>query len=201
MDEQLQTRYSLLARLRQPGDEQAWREFVTIYEPLVRGLACQRGMQEADASDLCQNVFRAVAGAIDRFEPDPQRGSFRTWLFRIARNLMINFLTRQRGDMRGTGDTSVLHLLHEQAAPENEDSVLFDLEYKREMFVWACQSIQPEFSTTTWKAFWMTAVEDRSPQEAATELKKSVGAIYIARSRVLSRLRERIAQIEELHSD
>jgi RNA polymerase sigma-70 factor (ECF subfamily) len=71
------TRQSLLVRLKDPRDGQAWGEFVAIYAPLIDRLARAKGFQEADAADLAQDVFRAVAGAIDRYDPDPARGSFR----------------------------------------------------------------------------------------------------------------------------
>src|SRR6185503_5801592 len=105
------TRYSLLLRIQDPRNQAAWAEFVAIYEPLVYRLARRKGLQDADARDLCQDVFRAVARAIDRWEPDPERGSFRGWLFTIARNLCINFLTRRDRHPRGSGDSDVLAML------------------------------------------------------------------------------------------
>src|SRR5262249_53688826 len=105
------TRRSLVLRLRNSHDEAAWAEFVEIYEPFVYRLARSKGLQDADAQDLCQEVFRAVAGAIERWDPDPAKGKFRAWLFRIARNLLVNFLASQRRSVRGSGSTSVQEML------------------------------------------------------------------------------------------
>ena len=116
------TRPSLLVRLRDPRDERAWAEFLEIYSPLVRRLALRKGLQEADAADLAQEVFRAVAAAIDRWDPDPARGSFRGWLFRIARNLIVNLLAAQQRHPRGTGRQPTSRASwSSQPAPDGEE--------------------------------------------------------------------------------
>lgn len=86
------TRASLILRLRHPDDAAAWEEFVAIYQPLIFRLAKSRGLQDADAFDVAQEVLARVAGAINRWDPDPDRGSFRGWIGRITRNLAIDFL-------------------------------------------------------------------------------------------------------------
>ena len=191
------TRHTLIVKLRDPADAGAWREFVAIYEPLVYGLARRKGLQDADAHDLCQEVFRAVAQAIDRWELDPARGSFRGWLSRIARNLLVNFLTRRPYRLRGSGSTSVQDLLEAQPADDPSATALFEAEHRRRLFRWAADEVKGAFSPTTWNAFWQTAVEGRPPGDVASELDLSVGAVYIARSRVLTRLRHRIGQLGE----
>ena len=190
------TRQSLLARLKNPRDEQAWAEFVAIYTPLIERLARAKGLQAADAADLAQEVFRAVAGAIDRFDPDPARGSFRSWLFRIARNLMINLLAARRVRPQATGDSDVQELLDRVPAPDGAETALFDVEYRRRIFLWAADQVRGEFRASTWQAFWLTTVEGQDPCTAAQAIGISVGAVYIARSRVMARLKSIIEPVE-----
>jgi RNA polymerase sigma-70 factor (ECF subfamily) len=196
MTESPSTRPSLLVRIRDPRDERAWAEFLEIYTPLVYRLARQNGFQDADAHDLVQDVFRSVAGAIDRWDPDPSRGSFRGWLFRIARNLMVNLLARQRRHPRGAGDSGIDRLLEEQPAPAGEESALFDAEYRRQLFGWAAEQVRGEFRESTWRAFWLSGVEGRSPKDVAGTLGLTVGAVYHGKSRVMARIRQRIEQAE-----
>ena len=196
MDEIPKTRPSLLVRIRDPQDERAWAEFLEIYEPLVYRLARRKGFQHADAVELTQEVFLAVASAIDRWDPDPARGKFRSWLFRIARNLMINLLAKQQRHPRATGDTDVKRLLDRQPAPAGEDSALFDREYRRQTFHWAAEQVRGEFRDATWRAFWLTSVEGEPTKEVARLLGMTPGAVYIARSRVMARLRQTIEQLE-----
>src|SRR6516162_2939026 len=182
------TRRSLVLRLRNLNDEAAWAEFVQIYEPLIYRLARGKGLQDADAQDLCQEVFRGVASAIERWDPDPAKGSFRGWLFRIARNLIVNFLARQ-GRMHGSGRTSVQELLEALPADNPAADAEFEVELKRRVFQWAAERVEHEFTASTWQAFWKTGVECRPVSEVAKSLGLSTGAVYIARSRVLARLR------------
>jgi RNA polymerase sigma-70 factor (ECF subfamily) len=158
-------------------------------------LAQQNGFQHADAQDLTQEVFAAVGKAIDRFDPGPEKGSFRGWLYRVARNLMINFLTRKKGP-RGTGDTAIQQLLNQQPAADEEATTLFEMEYQREVFRWAAQRVRQDFQEETWRAFWMTGVEGESIEDVARILGKTPGAIRIARCRILACLKEEVTRFE-----
>ena len=197
MSEAPTTRLSLLVRLRDAQDEQAWAEFVEIYHPLVYKLARQRGLQDADAADLAQEVFRAVAVAVSRYDPDPAKGSFRGWLSTIARNLIVNLLRAQRRQFQGSGETNIIELLEAQPAPECEESVLFDTEHRRCLLAWAADRVRDEFAESAWQAFWQTAVEGKGPKDVARELNLSPGAVYVAKSRVIARLREKIQEVQD----
>jgi RNA polymerase sigma-70 factor (ECF subfamily) len=195
MDESLDTRHSLILRLRDSADVIAWREFAALYEPLIVRLARAKGLQDADARDLCQEVLLAVAKAADRWDPDPARGSFRGWLSRVTRNLLINFLTRR--EEPATGRTSIVELLEAQPKADPSVTGMFDLEYRRRLFHWAAEKVEKEFAPETWQAFWRTAVRGEKPANAAQELGISIGAVYIARSRVMARLRKQIEELGE----
>ena len=193
MDDLPGTRHSLIVKLRDPANSAEWAEFMALYEPLVYRLARRKGLQDADAQDICQEVFRAVAGAVERWQPG--RGSFRGWVSQITRNLLINFLTRGLRHPRGSGTSSVQELLEAQPADDPSATALFEAEYERQLFRWAAEEIKTEFAPATWQAFWSTAVHGRAPADVAATLGISVGAVYVARSRVLARLKRRIEQL------
>ena len=189
-----ETRASLLIRVRDPADQAAWQEFVEIYRPLILRLARLKGMQPADAEDVAQQVLLSVAKAVDGY--DPRRARFRTWLHRIARNAILNALTRGKPD-RASGDTGTLAVLNQHASQDGPDSDLLRLEYRREVFRWAARQVRQEFQEDTWNAFWLTAVDGRDVDSVAKELGKSRGAIYAARSRITRRIQEKTAEFEE----
>ena len=191
------TRASLLVRIRDARDHRAWQEFVRVYAPLVYGFARKRGLQDADAADLMQEVFRSVAGAAGRLEYDPKRGSFRGWLYTITRNKIFTFLDSQRRQVRGSGDSGAQTFLEGQAGREDGTGELWDQEYERSAFAWAAERVRGEFQETTWKAFWLTAVDGLCARDAGRQLGLSPGAVYVAKSRVIARLREEIRELEE----
>ncbi len=198
MSESPNTRLSLLIRLKDPRNERAWEEFLEIYEPLIQQLARRKGLQAADIDDLTQEVFRAVTVAIEHWNPDPDRGSFRGWLFRIARNLIVNLLAARKRQQAsyGVGGSDFVDLLESQPAMTSDDADLFESEYRRRLFTWAAERVRGRFTETTWRAFWLTGVEGREIVSVAETLGLTPGAAYIARSRVMARLRREIDQVE-----
>jgi RNA polymerase sigma-70 factor (ECF subfamily) len=188
------TRPSLLVRLCDARDDLAWSQFVDVYAPLVYGFARKRGLQDADAADLTQDVLRAVSGGIRRLDYDPRRGSFRGWLFTVVRNKLRNFLAAQGRPGRGTGDTDAQHRLQELPAREEDQTAWWDEEYERRVFAWAADQVRGAFQESTWQAFWQTAVEGKTGAEVARSLGISVAAVYLAKGRVMTRLKRVIRE-------
>jgi RNA polymerase sigma factor (sigma-70 family) len=188
------TRLSLLVRLRDARDDGAWSQFVEIYAPLVFGFARKHGLQEADAADLTQVVLQAVSGGIRRLDYDPRRGSFRGWLFTVVRNKLRNFLAAQQRPGRGTGDPDAQQRLQEVPAREEDQTAWWEQEYERRVFAWAAEQVRGTIRDSTWQAFWLTAVEGKTGPEAARALGLSVAAVYLAKGRVMARLKEVIRE-------
>jgi RNA polymerase sigma-70 factor (ECF subfamily) len=190
------TQPGLVLRLRNPQDEAAWREFVELYEPLVYRLVRRKGFQHADADELTQDVLLAVVRAVHRWQPGPERGTFRGWLATIARRLMVNFLSSPARHFGGTGRSTVLEQLLQLPDGDPAQSQVFDLELKRRVFDWAARQVSEQVEPSTWEAFWRTAVEAQPVDAVARDLAMSTGAVYIARSRVMRRLRVTVERHE-----
>ncbi|HXG48690.1 MAG TPA: sigma-70 family RNA polymerase sigma factor [Methylomirabilota bacterium] len=194
-DDAHSTRPSLLMRLRDAHDEAAWRQFVEIYTPLVYGFCRRRDLQEADAADVAQEVMRAVARSMERFEYDPGRGRFRNWLLTVVRSKLNNFLAARQRQPDPASATRLQSLVEETQRGGSEQSE-WDTEYHRQVFHWAAGRIRAEFQDSSWQAFWQTAVEQRDGREVATNLGLSLGAVYVAKSRVLARLRQEVHLVD-----
>ena len=191
------TQASLLVRLRDPRDHVAWERFVDLYAPLVYGFLRQRSLQDADAADLTQDVLRQVAGAAESFSYDRQKGTFRAWLLTVVKNRLTDFWRRDGLQVRGTGDTSCWRQLQEQIpAADSAESAEWDAAWRRQLFQQAAQQVRADFTEPSWQAFWQTAVEGRSGQDVATEQGLTIAAVYLAKGRVMKRIKEQIRWLQ-----
>jgi RNA polymerase sigma-70 factor (ECF subfamily) len=189
------TQPSLVVRIRDAKDTEAWQQFVGIYAPVVYGYLRKRGVQDADAAELTQEVLQGVAAGVGRLNYDPRRGSFSGWLFTLAHLRLHDLLNRQRRQGRGSGDTDAQEWLEAQAV-RDDDTTLWAGEYEQGLFAWAAEQVRGDVHESTWQAFWQTAVEGKSDKVVAQRLGMSVAAVYLAKSRVMARLRGQIRQVE-----
>jgi RNA polymerase sigma-70 factor, ECF subfamily len=189
-----ETRHSLLLRVRHRDDRVAWSEFIELYGPVIYRAVRYRGLQDADAQDVTQQVLMSVANALEQRPHDPNRARFRTWLSRVTRNAALNAIRKLRLE-RASGDESIHRQLSQMVDVASQDALLLDQEYERELFRIAAERIKAEFELETWRAFWMTMVDGQSIDSVAKQLGKRIGSIYAARSRVIRRLRVEIESL------
>ncbi len=194
MDEGQTTRHSLLLRLDNGSDKQAWSDFVDIYSPVVYGFARRQGLQDADAADLVQEVLGSVARSVPNY--DRQKGRFRCWLMAVVRNRLREFWTARGREVSGSGDTRVLKHL-EQVSDGCGTEQLWEQEYRQSVFRLAIARTRDEFEESTWQAFWLTHFQGQATRDVAQSLGISEGAVYIARSRVTARLKKLVQALED----
>jgi RNA polymerase sigma-70 factor (ECF subfamily) len=167
---------------------------VEIYGPLVYEYLRKRGLQDADAADLVQDVLYSVARAIHSFEHRPASNSFRRWLFTIVQNGLRDYRRPKATQPRGAGDTQAYQRL-QQHRDENESAEeIWNREHQLGLIRYAAKQVRDDFQETTWHVFWQTAVEGEAPVEVARRLGMTRAAVYLAKARVLSRIREYVAQ-------
>lgn len=186
----------LLRQLKDPAETSAWDRFVAIYRPAIVAVARQRGLALADADDVAQEVFAAVAGAVHRFDPDREavagsgpRARFSTWLATIADRKTIDALRRSR--VRPASGHAF-----DAVAARDTDSRLLRFEVRRRLFLTAAADLQTAVSPTAWEAFWRTAIDGDSAERVAKTLGMTAGAVYAAKARTMRKLVERIRALE-----
>ena len=189
------TRASLLVRLRDRRDDSAWTQFIDLYGPLVYHWCRRAGFGSDDSADLVQDVFRAVVAAIADYRHDRPGDSFRGWLRTITRNRIRDHLRRTAGQAVAAGGTDA-HAQLQSLSDDLPDDEATSLTESQSILRRALELLRLEFQEATWQAFWLTAMEGKPAQDVARELRMSVAAVYVARSRVIARLRSLVQDIE-----
>ena len=187
------TSSSLIDRVK--ADEAgAWDRLVTLYAPLLYHWCRKWKLQEEDLADVFQEVFKTLVTHIGAFRREREGDTFRGWLRTITRNKVLDHFRKRGRDADGGSDAN--QRLSQIPAPEADDpDDPEETEAMRRLFLRGLDLIRDEFEERTWKAFWGTAVEGRPPQEVATRLSMSPGAVRVAKSRVLQRLREELGDV------
>ena len=188
-----ETSASLLDRVRRQSDSQAWPRLLAVYTPLIRGwLKRDVRLKEQDADDAVQEVLSVVARRVPEF--DRQRtGSFRAWLKSITVNCVRQMVRRNQKRGCGTGDSDVLEMLRQIEDPKGRLSLQWDREHDEFVMKQLLQDVREHFTESTWTAFERVALDEASADIVAAELGITANAVFIARSRVMARLRQEAA--------
>jgi RNA polymerase sigma-70 factor (ECF subfamily) len=180
---------SLLEGLRGRAPE-AWARVVHLYYPVVRRWGLRAGLQDEDAADVAQEVFRALAGNVGRFDRDGGRNSFRGWVWGITRRQLLAHRRRHKPQLVGAGGTDAQARFDALPDDTPPDASAADADADRhDLLRRALAQLRAGVESRTWEAFWRTVVEGHAPADVAADLGLSVNAVYVAKARLLRRLR------------
>lgn len=187
------TSTSLIQRVKS-RDPAAWQRLVTLYGPMVYDWSRQTGLQSSDAADVVQDVFQSVSSGLANFQHGGAGHTFRGWLWTITRNKICDHQRRRAKGPDAVGGTDAYARL--QGLPEElSESSAGPLGLgNRGLVQRALEMVRAEFEERTWQAFWNVTIDEQRPADVAAELGMGVGAVYMAKSRVLRRLREELAE-------
>jgi RNA polymerase sigma-70 factor (ECF subfamily) len=189
MDE---TNQSLLRRAC-GGSEDAWGALAALYRPLICHWLLRAGAPAQEADDLTQDILLTLVRELPRFRHSGQPGAFRTWLRVVATNRARAFWRARQGKAQATGDSAFLDLLQQLEAPDTDASRQWDREHDDHVLRCLLALMEAEFEPATLRAFRLLTLDGAAAAAVADELGMSVGAVYVAKSRVLRRLREEAA--------
>ena len=188
------TRASLLIRIRDADDADAWQQFSEIYSELIYRYCVKRGLQDFEARDVTQDVLQKVFQKANDFEYDPTKGTFRGWLFMTTLNQIRDRSRKNAKQARGTGRSSVHRAL--DAVDARQEQETWENDYRWRLFLWAAEKSKADFRDATYQAFWRVTMENQSAKQVAEKMEMTVGAVHIAKSRVMSRIREVVQQVD-----
>lgn len=180
------------------GDSESWDRLVDLYGRLVYWWCRSKGVDEQGASDIGQEVFLSVYKHIANFERVQARDSFRGWLRKITNSKVADYYRERMIQPIAEGGSTAVQKIHEVPAPADEDDDESVSQEKQILYAAILDLIRGEFSDTDWNAFRKTVIEDQSPNEVAAELGISRNQVYLAKSRILHRIRLRFGSDLEI---
>ncbi len=187
---------ALLAGLQAQADE-AWGRLIRLYGPVVYAWCKRRGLQPSDAEDITQEVFRVVLLRITDFRREQPGSTFRGWLWTITRNKTGDYLRRRQAQPQPAGGSEAREQLEQLAAESRPNDDDPEAGAERLLYRRALDLIRSEFEPPTWEAFWRIVVDGQRPADVAPATGLSLNAVYLAKSRVLRRLREELGDARD----
>ena len=178
------------AHPRRTGEEDAWRDLTDLYRPLIIGWLNRQGVPAVDLEDLSQDVLLSVVKHLPGFEHSGRRGAFRSWLRTIVRSRTTDYWRVVGASTPADGGSGATAALQQIADPDSDLNRQWDEEHDRYVLGCLLDLVEQEFEPATLRAFRRLALEGANGAEVAAELGLSVAAVYMAKSRVLQRIRQ-----------
>ena len=187
------TSITLLQRLQHSNDPENWDRLMSLYRPLLTSWLRRYDVQVSDSDDLIQEVLMAVAKDLPTFDHNGRTGAFRAWLRSIMVNRLRNFWRSRGRQLQAQGGSDLQLRLAQLDDPSSEMSQLWNQQHDLHVAQQLLRQVEPDFTAQTWAAFTRVAIDGQRADAVAAELGISTNAVFIAKSRALSRLRREAA--------
>lgn len=184
------TSLSLLNRAAAKKDSQSWNHLAELYQPLLQRWVASFQISTADSEDLIQDVLSTVFRELPEFQHNKRKGAFRKWLRGILVHRVRHFLRSRQYRPVASGESAVLQQLQQLADDRSDLSQLWDREHNAHVIERLTAAVAPRFERKTWLAFSRQVIDSESADQVAAELNMSLSSVYVAKSRVLSALRQ-----------
>ncbi len=183
------TRASLLQRVRDPRDNESWRLFFQIYQPLLYRYARARGLERETADEVTQQCLALLSEKMPTFEYSKEKGGFKHWLRRIANNTINDYFNKRRLPLAKTADF--------RRPQQREISLdeLWELQWQKKHLQYCLNQIKPEVAATTYQAFQYHVLCGWPVEKVSETLRISVDQVYTAKSRITRRLRAKMREV------
>lgn len=188
-----ETSLSLLGRACADPADGSWDRLVKLYSPLLKAWLCRMGVHGADADDLVQEILLAVSRDLHRFDHSGRIGAFRAWLRTMLLHRVRNFFRAQKYRPAAAGGSAWSEKIEQLADDSSSASREWNLEHDRHVMARLLESVRPRFEVKTWEAFRRQMFDGQRADQVAAELGMPLNSVYVARSRVLSTLRQEAA--------
>jgi RNA polymerase sigma factor (sigma-70 family) len=183
------TRVSLLIRIRDPGDKEAWSQFHDLYAPLLYRYARSRGLTRDDADDIRSSCYMTVVEKIGEFQYEKQRGGFKAWLRTLAHRRIVDMLRKRR--RKDQGDAA----LETAASTEPSPDEAWETQWKNQHLKYCIERVRGKVTMQVFEAFSMLVLETKPVEEVCEHLGMNSNQVYKAKSRVIARVREELSTI------
>ena len=192
-----QTRLSLLERLRDSGDSDAWAVFYRHYSPLICSFTRKRGCSEQLSNDILQESMVTLMRALPRFQYDPKKGKFRSFLLKIVHNNMVNAFRREQKYSTVEIEEGPLQRAAQEnpITPHDDLEAAWDQEWEKHLLSLALERVRDRLNERTWRGFKMYVLENQSVEKVCKELGLNANALYQHRNRVIRMLKEEVRMV------
>jgi RNA polymerase sigma factor (sigma-70 family) len=205
------TRQTLLARLKDLGDQKSWGEFFDAYWRLIHATALKAGLTEVEAQEVVQEVMIAAAKKMPEFTYDPGKDSLKGWLLSVTRwKVADQFRKREKADRgevpKAAGVASAVRADDETARTSTIERVpdssslaldtIWEGEWRENLLRAALERVKQRVNPAHYEMYHLHVVQGLSPSEAARALGVSTAAVYLAKHRVGRLLKRELRQLK-----